>query len=104
VDSPKSALGTVVPRAEYINPIKSCLIRDDLHMRAHLHSKGHHLTPALKELDRKEQCLQWHTENGHKNILFMDEKFFTIEEQYNNQNKIYAQISLEVHSVGAGMP
>jgi len=32
VDSPKSALGTVVPRAEYINPIKSCLIRDDLHM------------------------------------------------------------------------
>jgi len=30
--------------------------------------------------------------NGHKNILFTDEKIFTIEEQYNNQyNKIYAQ-------------
>jgi hypothetical protein len=28
-----------------------------------------------------------------------DEKIFTIEEQYNNQNnKIYAQMSLEVHS------
>ena len=34
----------------------------------------------------------------------MDEKFFTIEEQYNNHNKIYAQTSLEVHSEGAGMP
>jgi len=31
--------------------------------------------------------------------------FFTIEEQYNNQNNnIYAQMSLEVHSDGAGMP
>jgi hypothetical protein len=35
----------------------------------------------------------------------MDEKFFNIEEQYNNQNnKIYAQMSLEVCSEGAGMP
>jgi hypothetical protein len=35
----------------------------------------------------------------------MDEKFFTIEEQYNNQNnKICAQMSLEVHSEGAEMP
>jgi hypothetical protein len=44
-------------------------------------------------------------ENGNENILFMDEKFFTIEEQYNNQNnKICVQTSLEVHSEGAGMP
>jgi hypothetical protein len=35
----------------------------------------------------------------------MDGKFFTNEEQCNNQNnKIYAQTSLEVHSEGAGMP
>jgi len=35
----------------------------------------------------------------------MDEKIFTIEEQYNNRNnKIYAQKSLEVHSGGAGRP
>jgi len=76
-------------------------------MRAHLCSKGHLLTPALQEIRRKRvQCLlQWHTENMHENILFTDEKFFTTEEQYNNQNnKIYAQISLEVHSEGAGMP
>ena len=43
-------------------------------------------------------------ENGHENILFRDEAFFTIEEQYNSQNnKIYAHTSLEVHSEGAGM-
>jgi hypothetical protein len=41
--------------------------------------------------------LQWHAENGHKNILFMDEKIFTIEEQYNCQNsRIYAKTSHEV--------
>jgi hypothetical protein len=76
-------------------------------MRAHLRSKGHFLTPALKEIRRAraERLLQWHAENGHENILFTDEKFFTIEEQYNNQNnKIYAQTSLEVHSEGAEMP
>jgi len=51
VDSPKSALETEdhVPKAEHIDPIKLCLIRDDLHMTAQLHSKGH-LTPAWKEI------------------------------------------------------
>jgi hypothetical protein len=74
-------------------------------MRAHLLSKGHLLTPALKEIrrTRAKRLLQWHAENWHKNILFMDEKIFTIEEQYNNQyNKIYAQMSLEVRSESAG--
>jgi len=50
------------------------------------------------------RLLQWHTKNRQENI-FTDEKLFTIEEQYNNQNnKIYAQTSLEVHSEGAERP
>ena len=103
----KSALETEdrVPKADHIIPIKSCLIRDDLHMRVHLRSKGHLLNPALKEIGwtRAKHLLQWHAENFDKNILFTDEKSFTIREQYNNQNnKIYAQTSLEVHSEGAG--
>ena len=67
-------------------------------MRAHRCSKGHHLTPALKEIQwtRAEGLLQWHAKSGYENILFMDEKIFTIKEQSNNQNKIYAQMSLEV--------
>jgi len=76
-------------------------------MAAHLRSNGHLLTPALKEArrTRAERILQWHVENGHENILFTDEAFFTIEEHYNNQNnKIYAQTSLDVCFEGAGMP
>jgi len=108
-DSPKSTLETEdnVRKAEPIDPIKSCLIRNDLHTRAHLRSNRHLLTRALKEIrrTRAQRLLQWHAENGHENILFMDEKFFTIEEQCNNQNnKICAQTSLEVHSEGAGRP
>jgi hypothetical protein len=54
---------------------------------------------------RAERLHQWHAENGHEHTLCMDEKCFTIEEQYNNQNnKIYAQTSFEVHSEGAGVP
>jgi len=108
-DLPESALEAQdhVPKAEHIKLIKSCLIRDDLHMRTQCCSKGHHLTPALKEFQqtRAECVLHWHAENRHENILFMDEKIFTIEEHYNNQNKkIYAQMSLEVYSKGAGRP
>jgi len=76
-------------------------------MRAHLLSKGHLLTPVLKEIrrTRTQRLLQRHVKNGHENILFTDEKFFTIEEQCNSQNnKIYVQASLEVHSEGARMP
>jgi len=64
---PKSALETEdhVPRAEHIDPIKSCLIRDDLHTTAHLRSKGNPLTPALKEIRRtRADCLlQYRTQD-----------------------------------------
>jgi len=76
-------------------------------MTACLLSKGHLLIPALKEIrrTRAERLLQWHAENRNKNILFKDEKIFTIEQQCNNQyNKIYVQTSLEVRSEGAGRP
>jgi hypothetical protein len=77
----------------------SRLIRDDLYMTVYWRLKGHLLTHALKEIrhTRAQQLLQWHTENGHKNILFSEEKIFTVEEQYNHQNNNFcAQMSLEV--------
>jgi hypothetical protein len=60
----------------------SQLITDDLHMRLHRCSKGHILTPVLKAIrrTRAERLLQWHAENGHENVLFTDEKIFTIED------------------------
>jgi hypothetical protein len=39
-----------VLKAEHVDPVKSCLIREDKHMRVHLYSKEHLLTPALKEV------------------------------------------------------
>jgi hypothetical protein len=95
-----------VLKAEHIDPIKSCLIRDDLHLRAHSHSKGHLLTPVLKEMrrTRAKRPLQLHAKNGHENIVFTDEEIFTIEEHYNQYNKIHAHTSLEVHSEVAGRP
>jgi hypothetical protein len=76
-------------------------------MTVHLRSKGHILTPALKEIRRTrvESLFQWQAENGLENILFKNKKFFTIEDKYNNQNNnICAQTSLEEHSENAGMP
>ena len=75
------------------------LIRDDLHVRADQRSKGHLLTPALKEIrpTRTELFLERHAEDGHESILFVDKKIFNIEEQYNRQNNnTYAQTSCDV--------
>jgi hypothetical protein len=49
-------------------------------MRAYRRSKGHFLTPALKEIrqTRIGRLLQWHAKKGQENILFTDEKIFTI--------------------------
>jgi len=74
-------------------------------MRVPLRSNGRLLTAALKAIrrTRAKRLFQWHVESGYENILFMDEKMFTIEEQHNNQyNKIYAKTSLEVRPWGAG--
>lgn len=76
----------------------SRIIRDDLSMKAYRRSTGHLLTPRLKDI-RKTRCqrlLQWHATNGHENILFTDEKIFTVEEKFNRQNdKVYAHTSSE---------
>jgi len=90
-----------VPKSEYIGPINAVHHQGDQHVKAHHRLKGHLLTLALKKIRRQEQC---HAKNGHDSILFTDENIFKIEEQYNHQNKIYAQTSLEVRSEGARRP
>jgi hypothetical protein len=69
-------------------------------MTAHLRSKERLLTPALKEIrrTRAERLLQWHAENGKENI-FTDEKFFTIEEQYNNQYNKFLYLCFRASSI-----
>jgi len=72
-DLPKTTLETDrILIALNIDPIKSCFIKNDLHMTAHFRSKG------------AERILQLYAENGHENIL-ADEEIFTTEKKYNNR-------------------
>lgn len=59
----------------------SRLVRNDLNIRAYHRSTRHLLSPALKKirLSRADRLSQWHAINGHENILFTDEKLFSIK-------------------------
>jgi hypothetical protein len=38
-------------------------------------------------MDKQAVSSSWYAEKGCENVLFTDDKIFTIKEQYNNQNK-----------------
>jgi len=75
-DSLESGLQTEdhVPRENIQTQSTSCMNGDDQHMRVHLCSKGHILTPALQEIPctRAERLLKWqgrkHPLNGRENL------------------------------------
>ena len=74
----------------------SRLLRSDLGLKVYRRSIGHFLTPQLKQM-RMIKCkclLQRYAGNGHRRILFTDEKIFNVEESFNRQNdKVYATSS-----------
>ncbi|KAJ4434476.1 hypothetical protein ANN_23038 [Periplaneta americana] len=76
----------------------SRLLSEDLGLRAYRRSTGHYLDARLKK-QRVLKCrrlLQRYVNNGHRRILFTDEKIFTIEESFNRQNdRVYASCSRE---------
>jgi len=83
---------------------------------SHQGRSTHESAPALKgtrpysffkeiRRTRAQRLFQWQAENGQTNFLFTEEKIFTMQDQYNDQNKkIYAQTSLEVHSEAITLP
>lgn len=76
----------------------SRLLSDDLGLKAYRRSTGHLLTQRLKEqrVIKSKRLLQRYANNGHRKILFTDEKIFTIEEAFNRQNdRVYATSSRE---------
>lgn len=76
----------------------SRLLSEDLGLKAYRRSTGHYLDARLKK-QRVLKCrrlLQRYAHNGHRRILFTDEKIFTIEESFNRQNdRVYASSSRE---------
>lgn len=78
------------------------IINDDLGLHAYRRRKGHMLNARLKaiRLARSRVLLKRYAQNGHKKILFSDEKIFTVEESFNCQNdKVYARNSLEANII-----
>jgi transposase len=87
----------------------SRIIKEDLGLGAYRRSIGQRLTDALRKIRaiRAKKLLQQYAKNGHRQILFTDEKIFTIEEKFNRQNdRVYAHSSWEaaekIHRVERG--
>lgn len=78
------------------------IINEDLGLHAYRRHTGHLLNTRLKtlRLQRSRALLKRYAKNGHRKILFSDEKIFTVEENFNRQNdKVYAKNSQEANTV-----
>lgn len=74
------------------------ILKFDLKVRAYSRRKVHYLNSRLKKM-RLLKCRQLLKRHDPKNILFTDEKIFTVEEKFNRQNnKVYAKSAKEVPS------
>ncbi|KAA5709031.1 helix-turn-helix domain-containing protein, partial [Klebsiella pneumoniae] len=74
------------------------VLNEDLGLRAYRRKTGHRLNARLMDL-RLKRCralLKRYAGKKYREILFSDEKFFTVEESYYKQNdKVYAHSSEE---------
>jgi transposase len=80
----------------------SRIIKEDLSLGAYRRYTGHTLNQSLKEkrVERSKCLLSRYAHEKYKNILFTDEKIFTIEQHYNKQNdKVYAHDSREAKEI-----
>ena len=71
-------------------------------MCAFKRSRGHLLNDALKEneLLKSKRLLRRYARQGHRKILFTDEKIFTVEEKFNKQNdRVYASSAREASQI-----
>jgi len=76
----------------------SRILKGDLGMTAYKRCTGHLLTNKLKaiRLEKSKKLLRLYGKKRYENILFTDEKIFTVEEKYNKQNDwVYARTSYE---------
>lgn len=83
------------------------IVKEHLNMKAYKFSKSQFLTDASKKKreDRSKQLLNRFSGNDYQNILFTDEKMFTIEQFVNKQNdRIYSKSQPNVSISRTGHP
>lgn len=76
----------------------SRIIKQDLGLGAYRRTTGQRLTATLRNIraKRAKALIRRHANEGHRQILFTDEKIFTVEQKYNRQNdRVYAHSSRE---------
>lgn len=76
----------------------SRILKEDLKLGAFRRSTGQRLTLGLRSIraSRSKRLLKEHANGSYRNILFTDEKIFTVEEKFNRQNdRVYARNSQE---------
>ncbi|KOC64601.1 hypothetical protein WH47_12065 [Habropoda laboriosa] len=63
----------------------SRIIKQDLRFEAYRRSTGQRLTEALRQIRvrRAKRLPRWHANGGYRQILFISEKMFTVEEKFN---------------------
>ncbi|VVC43196.1 Hypothetical protein CINCED_3A005863 [Cinara cedri] len=95
----KKAIETVRSRINR-NPLrKQKIFAKEMKVNAQSRFTSYLLTDRLKriKLERSKKLQRSYGRQKCKQILFTDEKIFTVEEKYNNQNdRVYATSSLEV--------
>ena len=70
---------------DVVPKIMNHIIKQNLGLGAFKQKTGC-LTAALKENEKKSRCLLSYGKERYKEILFTDEKIFTVEETFNKQN------------------
>lgn len=80
------------------------IVNRDLNLHAYRRKTGQLLNQRLKtlRLKRSRALLKRYANNGHRKILFSDEKIFIVEKNFNKQNgKIYAKSSKDASGIAS---
>ncbi len=89
----------IMAREMQIAPrMMSCILHDDLGLRAYKNYTRHLLTANLKEIRRVtvQKLLELYGSGARCDILFTDERIFDIKAVFNKQNdRVYVKSSIE---------
>ena len=76
------------------------VLNHDLGLRAYKQRMGNLLTAALREQSvvKTKRLLNRYAGNGHRSMLYSDDKVFTVQQGFNAQNdRVYASSSQQLH-------